>query len=373
MTDLHGIIYAYHSYAALSELVANRTSSSLPFCSRYRLIDFALSAMSNAGVRDVGVVMQRNYQSLLDHVEGGKDWDLARSGSGGLRMMPPYGTHDSDSGEYRGCMEALAAIHSYLLRIKQNYVALFRGDLAINLDLKDVYEKHLASGKDITAVCAAKAFDSGSDGIRFIEDEAGVSRHMHFRHTNSREGLQSAEVYIISKDLLIELVEWSRKSGKLHFHRDALAHYLKGGGAVNLYVHRGYAAHICSVNDYYGANMDMLNADYRADLFPEERPIYTKGRSSVSNFYAGTAKVRNSLVADGCYIEGEVENCVLFRGVHVSKGAVLKNCVIMQDCIIGRDSNLNCVIADKDVFLSGGTALSGASSLPLYIPKGKNL
>lgn len=373
MTDLHGIIYAYHSYAALNDLVSSRTSASLPFCSRYRLIDFALSSMTNAGIRDVGVVMQRNYQSLLDHAAGGKEWDLARTGKGGLRLMPPYGTHDLNSGEYRGCMEALAAIRSYINDIPKSCVVLFRGDLAVNIDLKDAYEHHVASGKEITAICADKAFDISRDCIRFIEDEKGLSRHMHFRHTSSREGLQSTEVYIIQKSLLVEMVEWSRKNGKLHFHRDALARYLRNGGCVNLYVHKGYTAHICSVADYYDANLDMLNSKYRSDLFPEDRPVYTKGRSSVSTFYGDTAKVSNSLIADGCYIEGEVENCVIFRGVKVAKGAVLKDCVILQDTIISRDSKLTCVIADKDAFFSGGVVLTGNRSLPLYVPKGKSI
>lgn len=373
MIDLHGIVYAYHSYAALNELVSNRTSASLPFCSRYRLIDFALSSMTNAGIRDVGVVMQRNYQSLLDHLEGGKDWDLSRSGRSGLRLMPPYGTHDLDTGVYRGCMEALAAVRSYILNIRQSSVVLFRGDLAVNIDLRDVYNKHLESGKEITAVCVDKAFNSSSDAIRFIVDKDGFSRQMHFRNTNSREGLQSAEVYIIQKDLLVDLIEWSQKNGKLHFHRDALAHYLRKGGSINLYAHKGYTAHICSVLDYYGANMDMLKSEYRADLFPENRPVFTKGRSSVSTFYGSEAKVGNSLIADGCYIEGKVENCVLFRGVKIDKDAVIKDCVIMQDTIVAKDVRLYSVIADKDIYFSSGVELIGNRSLPIYVPKGKTL
>lgn len=369
MIDLHGLVYAYHSYPALNELVVHRTSSSLPFCSRYRLIDFALSSMTNAGVRDVGVIMQRDYQSLLDHLEGGKDWDLSRRGSSGLTLLPPYGLHENDFGEYRGCMEALGAMLSYIRKIKQNNIILFRGDLAVNLNIKDLYERHVASGEQITAVCADKAFDSSCDGVRLLPDGPDTSHRMHFRHSNSREGLPSLEVYIIRKSLLLELIEWSRANGRLHFHRDALAHYLRNGGSIGLYVHKGYAAHICSVADYYGANLDMLKPENRASLFPAGSPVYTKGRSSVSTYYGEDSDVKNSLIADGCYIEGKIENCVLFRGVTVEKGAFIKDCVIMQDAFIGEGTALSCVISDKNAKFSKNLVLTGNSKLPITVKK----
>ena len=372
MIDLHGIIYAFHSNAALNELVTHRTSASLPFCSRYRLIDFALSAMTNAGVKDVGVIMQRDYQSLLDHLEGGRDWDLSR-GSGGLSLLPPYGLHDNDFNEYRGCMEALAAMRSYIRKIKQDTVVLFRGDVAVNLDLNDIYNQHIKSGCEVTAVCADKSYDNSSDNVRFLEDEPGISRTMHFRRAGSRQGLPSLEIYLISKQLLMELIEWSMANGKLHWHRDALAHYLERGGKINLYVHKGYSARVSSVAEYYSVNMDMLDARQRAEMFPEERPIYTKGRSSVSTYYGNDADVSHSLIADGCYIEGRVENCVLFRGVHVQKGAALKNCVIMQDTFVGEDAQLSYVIADKNVSFSPGVILTGNTVLPLTVPKNKTI
>lgn len=373
MIDLHGIIYAYHSYTALNELVSRRTSSSLPFCSRYRLIDFALSSMTNAGVRDVGVIMQKNYQSLLDHVEGGKEWDLSR-GSGGLSLLPPYGLYDSDKGEYRGCMEALGAMRSYIRKIKQDNVALFRGDLAINIDLKKVYEQHVATGAEITAVCADKAFDTKDDGIRFLPGgDEPFSKQVVFRHANSREGLTSTEVYIIRKSLLLELIDWSQANGRLHFHRDALAHYLRRGGQVGLYIHKDFVARICSVGDYFDANLDMLEPELRGGLFPEDRPVYTKGRSSVSTYYGGDSRVKNSLIADGCFIEGEVENSVIFRGVRIGKGAKIHDCVILQDTVIGEDVSLSCVISDKNVVFGSGISLAGNRRLPLTVPKGLKL
>ena len=372
MPDLHGLIYAYHSSPALGELVVPRTSASLPFCSRYRLIDFALSSMTNAGIRDVGVIMQRDYQSLLDHLGSGKDWDLSRL-SGGLSLLPPFGMHDSHIGQYYGCMEALSAVRTYINNIKQSHVVLFRSDLAVNLDLRDVFDSHLASGCDITAVCADCAFKGGSSEIKFVPETSNTSRKMLFSGYGQEDALSSIEVYIIRKSLLVELVEWCRANGKSHFHRDALAHYIDNGGTVGLYYHKGYTAHISSVSNYYSANMDMLKQDYRRDLFSDESPIYTRGRSSVSTYYSDNASANNSLVADGCYIEGELTNCVLFRGVRVKKGAKLTNCVIMQDAIIGENAVLNHVIADKYTTFSSGLVLSGSSVLPITVPKGKTV
>lgn len=368
MLDLHGIVYAYHSYPALNDMVLHRTSASLPFCARYRLIDFALSSMSNAGVRDVGVVMQKNYQSLLDHLQSGRDWDLYRADDG-LKLMPPYGLHDSDKGEYRGSMEALGAVRSYIENIKQRHVVLFRGDLAINLDLEKVYRQHIDSGEQITAVCLPCPPES--DNIRFLVDETRtISNKMHLRHSTASKGLCSAEVYIINTELLLEMIDWCQANGRLHFHRDALSRYFRKGHTIGIYIHESYASRISSVSDFFKANMDMLKKEYRNQIFPEDRPVYTKGRSSVSTYYGEGAIVKNSLVADGCYIEGELENCILFRGVRVGKGAKLRDCIIFQDVIIEENVALTCIISDKDVIFARDMVLTGNHLLPLTVPKG---
>ena len=150
MTELHGIIFAYHASRALGELTSCRTSASIPFCGRYRLIDFALSSMQNAGVRDVGVIMRSDYQSLLDHLGSGKTWDLSRK-RGGLRLLPPFGRAET---RFSGIIEALCSVESYIRDIKQEYVLLARGNLAANVDVSAVMERHLRSGADLTVVCA---------------------------------------------------------------------------------------------------------------------------------------------------------------------------------------------------------------------------
>lgn len=365
--DFIGIIYTLRSEAALRELVENRNSASIPFCGRYRLIDFTLSAMVNAGIYDVGVIMERDYQSLLDHLSGGKDWDLSRR-SGGLRLLPPFGLPEAHSGSFGGCMEALRSVRSYIEDVPQANIVLSTGDFAANIDLRAAMAQHTATDAEITAVCGDAT--SAYEHHRFIPDGNGFSTHLLFSDSRRTEGLASTEIYILKKELLLSFMDYCADGGKVHFHRDALAHYLAEGGRVGIYEHRGYFRRIRSVLDYHQASMDLMRPEVMNDLFPADRPIRTKERAEVSTYYAENASVKNSLVADGCYIEGEIENCVIFRGVRVAKGAQLKNCVILQDTVVEADAELRCVIADKDAVISAGCFLAGSERLPVVVPKG---
>lgn len=366
MTEAHGIVYAYETASALGGLTANRTSASLPIGGRYRLIDFTLSALVCAGVRDVGVIMQRDYQSLLDHLGSGKDWDLSRRG-GGLRLLPPFGLPDSHTGNYRGRMEALGAVESYIRDIRQKLVILVRGNLCANVDLRAALRTHLESGAEVTAVCSAE--EPALRCHRFFPGEDGFASRLLCAAEKEAGGLASLEIYIISKALLLEWIVQCQAEARLHFHRDAMMDWLARGGRVKLYIHPGYARRIETVAGYYSASQAMLDARVRASLFPAERPIRTKERADVSTYYGEQAVARNCLVADGCYIEGEVENCVLFRGVHVERGARLRGCVVMQDTCIGRDTTLAYVIADKNVRIGERMTLAGGPGLPLVLPK----
>lgn len=365
MTDLHGIILADRSAPELRELVMSRTGASLPFAGRYRLIDFALSSMQNAGVRDVGVIMQRDYQSLLDHIGSGKEWDMSRK-RGGLRLLPPFGQSDQHI-RYQSILDALLSVEDYIEEIKQDYVVLARGDLAANIDLSAAVERHLASGADVTVVCS----DRTPDGThhRFVTDANGYVSEMMFRRMGPGPGYTSLEMYIMGKKTLLDIMDRCDSAANRKFHRDGLAGLMERGGRIAVYMHPGYAVRINTVDRYYKSSMDMLDSGIRRQLFPEERPVHTKGRSDVSTYYGETAHVRNSLIADGCFIEGEIENCVLFRGVRVGKGAVLRGSIIMQDTVVGANTELSYVISDKDVTVSDYVTLAGSPRLPLLLPK----
>lgn len=365
MKGFHGIIFAYSASPALNVLVNERTAASLPFCGRYRLIDFALSSLKNAGVLDVGVIMQRDYQSLLDHIGSGKTWDMSRK-DGGLRMLPPFGLPEYHRGNYTGTIEALNAVSTYIRDIKEPNVILLLGSVCANIDLADAARQHTEKNAEITAICA----DHELAGIhhRYVIGKDGFAEKLLFDRAGG-DGLPSLEGYIIRRDTLLDMMDRCKAEDKARFHRDGLRAYLEQGGRINTYIHRGYASTIRTVDDYYAASMDMLERDNISQMFPADRPVRTKLSEGVSTYYGENACVKNSLIADNCIIDGEIENCIVFSGARIGNGAKLKNCIVMRGCTVQGECDLSYVIADKYVTFSAGTKLMGSRSLPVVVPK----
>ena len=371
MNNVHGIIYAYHAFPELKTLGARRTGAALPFCGRYRLIDFALSGMMHAGVRNVGVIMQRGYLSLMEHLAGGRSWNLERQ-TGGLHLLPPYGLSSASKGTYEGGIEALSAVYSYLSDdIGEEYILLTRGDLCANVDMRAVIDAHMASGADITAVCTNQILRGQRHS--FVPGPDGFAAEMLSHQSGPGKGAASLEVYVLKRALLLDMVQWSREHNRLHFHQNAMTHAMEQGCRVAIFLHNGYAMHVTSEVDYFRANMDMLDPEKRRSLFLPDRRILTRARSDTATYYGDASSVKNSLVADGCRIEGMVENSVLFGGVTVCPGAEVRNCVILNDTVVGENARLNCVISDKNAVLSPYLDLSGSEQLPLVIPKGSKI
>ena len=370
MKDFHGIIFAYSASPELRELVSRRTAASMPIFGRYRVIDFALSSLMNAGIHDVGVIMQRDYQSLMDHIRNGKSWDMSRK-DGGMRLLPPFGMPGYHSGNYFGTMEALNGVGDYIRDIPQKYVVLLLGSMCANLDLRAAAGMHLHSGAPITAICTTNTPPCPQH--RYLVGKDGYVKEARFYVEGESGGFVSTEGYIINKDLLVKMMEECAAKNLYRFHRDAIAAYLAEGGQMGVYVHEGYYMPIRSVDLYYRANRDMLDSDKRHDLFCPERPIRTRHHALVSTYYGERAVSSNSLIGDNCRIMGTVEDCVLSSEVVVEEGAYLKDCIVMRRTTIGKGAHLENVIVDKDVLISADTALKGSEKLPLVVPKGSNI
>ena len=366
MNGLHGIIFSLEKFSGLRELTDNRMPASVPFAGRYRIIDFILSSMVNANITDVGVVLQGNYQSLLDHLGSGKDFDLSRK-HGGLRLLPPFSQK-----QIRGRIEALAGVRTYLEGIRQSHVVLAASDLIINIPLDDVYQSHLASGADITAVCTTNIVGSPEDATYCKLDENGRVTQTFTALRNPDGCHRALEIYILSKELLLNLVDECISQDRYSF-RSAVLQAKADTLHIGSYVWDGYAAQIRSIKEYYDRSMELMNYAIRREVFHPQRPIHTKERNDASTYIDPDGSCCGCIVADGCTIEGSVENSILFRGVSVARGAQVKNCILMQDVTVHRDAVLHHVVADKNVEILESRTLIGNEAYPMAIAKGSKV
>ncbi len=366
-----GLIFASLHDSSVSEMTKHRTMGSIMFGGRYRLIDFPLSNMVNSGICEVGVITKSNYGSLMDHLGSGREWDMSRK-KGGLHLLPPFSQHDV--GVYRGRLEALNNVWSFLEHSKAEYVVMSDCDFVTTIDFNAVIEQHIKTGADITTVYAKYKYneDSGSMVDVLEMDADGRIESVLIDPQISGECNISLDMYVMSKEFLSMLVKDAASKSQYSLIRDCLqarVHEFKFMG----YEHKGYVSRIDSVKSYFDANLALLDSKNRAALFQPNAPIYTKIGDNGPAKYGLDAKVKNSLIADGCIIEGTVENCVLFRGVKVGKGSVVKNCVLQQGTKIGNGCALNSVITDKNVEVVDGRVLTGSETYPIYIGKNAKL
>ena len=283
-------------------------------------------------------------------------------------MLPPFGVNTR--GDYTGTAEALNAVISYVRNIPESEIVLMPADIVCNLDLAAAIAQHDASGCGITAICRDGAVTG--EHHRYLTDDHGRVTKL-ITSAAAGTGVASMEIYIVNKDVLLDILDFCAQENRFHFHRDGLFQYLGRGGTMDVFLHTGYAVRVDAVADYFAASMDMLDPAARASLFPADRPVRTKERADVSTYYGEHAHVENCLVADGCFIEGTVTDCILFRGVRVARGAHLSRCIVMQDTCIAADAMLQYVIADKNVRIGPAVTLTGCETLPIVIPKGSEL
>ena len=359
-----GVIFANVNDDKIPEMTAPRTIGSVPFGGKYRLIDFALSNMTNSGINNVAVVARNNFLSLMDHCGSGAAWDLSKRRTG-LTILPPFGGND-----FENRVEALYALRNYLSEQPEEYVLTVGADFVTNVDYQQVYYDHIATGADITLIYKHTAIPKlrNNPVVLEIGEDGRITDLLIKPYAEGEFDLATGTV-LIKKDLLSNLVERAISTNKLSFKRDVLQANVK---TLKMYAYKqpGYLAFINSTADYFKANMDLMKPEIRDELFNSDRPIYTKVRDDMPSRYGLGSSVKNSLIAQGCVIDGEVENSIISKGVYIGKGAVVKNCIIMQDSAIEANSHLNYVIADKDVTIRGGRSLMGYDTYPIYISKG---
>ena len=369
MMNALGLIFSNIHEDSVREITQKRTMASLPFGGRYRIVDFVLSNMTNAGINTVGIITKTNYQSLMDHVGSGKEWDLARK-NGGLHFLPPYGGTTSNF-VYKGKVQALKSVFGFLTKTKERYVVLSDCDTIANVDLNEMFDFHIRKGADITMAYAPRQITAEEASKSTVLSVDFDDRVIRMAAGGSDEGFQkvSMNLWIMEKNYLMSLVDEATVQGARHMEEEVLAPKIR---QIKIYGYRfkGYSAKIDSMANYFARNMDLLDRNVRKDLFGVNK-IYTKIKDAVPTYYAEGSSVSNSLVGDGCIIEGTVRNSILFRGVKVEKGAVVEDSILMQDSTICENSHLHAAILDKNVVIKDNRNLSGFETYPLYVAKGK--
>ena len=367
--SIMGIIYTGERDQQLRELTTVRAVAAVPLCSRYRLIDFPLSSMVDSGIRNVGVIMQRNYNSLMDHLGSGKEWDLHGKHTG-LQILPPFTTSEN-VGLYAGFLDAIRSNLNYLRRSKEKYTVITDTHMLYTTRFDDMAAAHEASGADITLLYTRDPGVRRNGGGRYLSmDENGVVTQLEVDPASPRLDATYMEAFMMEREKLIEMVDTAVSRGQYHLTRDVLMQAISTRSfKVVGFECTGKVWHLDSVQAYFECNMDLLSPETRAALFLADRPILTKLRDEMPTRYFPGATVKNSLLADGCVIEGTVENCVLFRGVRIAKGAVVRNSIIMQDGVVSEGAELDNCILDKQTLVRPNSRLIAPRSYPIVIAK----
>lgn len=360
MENVMGVINLVNEKEGLKELTLHRHLSAVPFGGRYRLIDFPLSNMVNSGINDVAVFTKGKYRALIDHLGKGKDWDLDRN-RGGLYLLPPF---NQSSDQLKGDLQYFYEHFDYFYRGKQDYVLLSNGHLIFNMDYRSAFEFHQKVGADITIL------------YKEIENEIDEFKNCRRIQVNEQNRLLSfepsnkvfMEVIILEKSLLLDLIKSNIEKGLYHLIIDGIGRNLSQLQVYG-YPYQGYLANIDSIQTYHQRNMDLLNPQLWKSLFFEPHQISTKVKNEPPTKYLRESNVTNTIVANGCVIEGTIENSILFRGVKVHKGAQIKNSIILQKCEIGENARLENVILDKEVRVTMGQHLKGNVESPIVVGK----
>lgn len=371
------IIFANSYDALIPEMVSERLMASIPFAGRYRLCDFLISSMVHSGIDNISLIVKKNYHSLMDHLGSGQEFDLARK-NGGINIVPPYAQKQIKV--YEGRVEAIESLKGYLRKCTQKYVIMADANYVFNFGFRELIEAHKNTGADITAMYrkqeVPKVFlrpNGNNDEMYYTFDiDDGRVKKIYINAMDMGKVNFGMNIYIMEKEKLIRIVDDAFVHGYSYFTRDLMA---ANTDSLNIqaYEYTGYASQITDMKSYFEENMKLLDEDNRAALFKSGNSIYTKIRDDNPTRYINGSKAKNVMVADGCVIEGTVENSILSRGVKIGKNAKVKNCILLQDTVIEDGANLEYVITDKNVRVSSNRSLTGNDSFQVYVAKGQTV
>lgn len=347
-------------------LIKNRTLASLPIACRYRTVDFILSNLVKASVPNIGILATNNYNSLMDHVGWGKDWDLNRKNSG-LKILPPMAI--SNTGVAKTKFEALNNALPYIESMLQDYCILADANIICNIDFKDMLEFHESKNADFT-VAYVKRKPMAGESEMISDDKNRVYSSLYHQYGADYECNTLVKITLMHKNILKDVI----LKGTSHGWEDLVKDYIsKNYNRLNVYAYeiKGYSTVIDSLENYYKFNMDLLDGKIGRQIFLSDTEILTRVKDSAPTFYGANSEIKNSLFADGCHIYGKVENSLISRDVVIEEGAEVKNSILMSGTVVKAGAKLDYVIADKAVLITENKNLKGDGNCQFTIPKNK--
>jgi len=363
-----GNTVGFHDMSTLTE---HRPVASLPFGGKYRLIDFPLSSLANAGVRSIfGIFQQDNISSVFDHIRSGREWGLSTLLS--HYYLGIYNTRVESSTVGKEYYQQLL---TYLKRSGSNQTVALNCDIVVNIDLNQVLHLHTTAGRPITVVYKKlpKKDISDVNAILEVDETDRVLSHKLFDAKSTDELFNmSTDIFVVDTPWLIKRLEEEVQKEYPEKLRYVLRELAAKEGAF-AYEYTGYLANIHSVQSYYQANIDMLESQKFYSLFSPNQKIYTKVKNEEPTYYSDTSKVSNSQFASGSIIEGEVVQSVLSRNIYVHKDSVVKDSILFPRVVIGQGAQVEYAILDKGVEVADGVVIRGTAEQPVVVKKGETV
>lgn len=342
---------------ALTQKVAK---PAVPFGGKYRIVDFPLSNCTNSGIDTVGVLTQYQPLVLNDYIGNGLPWDLDRT-FGGVKILPPYqGTHSADW--YKGTANAIYQNMQFIEQYDADYVLILSGDHIYKMDYAKMLKYHKKKGADCTiAVLDVPLEEASRFGIMSIDDEGRIFKFEE-KPKKPESTKASMGIYIFTKEKLARYLnaDAADPASANDFGKNIIPAMLAAGENMFAYRFDGYWKDVGTIGSLWEANMDLLGDEPEFSLSDEKWRIYTRHNALAPQYIGDDARIENSIVSEGCEIHGRVENSVLFAGVKVLPGAVVRDSVVMSGTVVGRGATVSYSVIDTEVEIGAGASVGGS-------------
>lgn len=322
----------------------------IPFGSKYRIIDFTLSNCLNSGIDTVGVLTQYQPLVLNSYLGIGSAWDLDRK-NGGVVLLPPY-TDSIGSDWYQGTANAIYQNLHFIKNYDPEYVLILSGDHIYKMDYSLMIKEHKKRGAHLTISVIQVPWEEASRFGLMIADERGRIIRFEEKPEKPKSNLASMGIYVFNRGILSHYLEENERDETTgnDFGKDVIPRMLRAGLHIYAYQFQGYWKDVGTVSTYWETNMELLEEKPQLDLFDQSWRIYSRSTDRPPHFIAQEAKVKHSLINQGCYIFGEVDHSVLFAGVKIGKKSIVRDSIIMADVIIGDGVDIyKAIIGERTV------------------------